>query len=82
VAKRITRTVNGLAVTLVDVSGTYIAETAPGSGARNNKPNYRLRAGVVETPKGPYFLKLTGPAATIATMDRAFEQFVSSLKFQ
>ena len=82
VAKKITRTVNGLAVTLVDVSGTYVAETAPGSGARNNKPNYRLRAGVVETPNGPYFIKLTGPAKTVATMDRAFEQFVSSLKFQ
>jgi hypothetical protein len=82
VAKTITRTVNGLAVTLVDVSGTYVAEMAPGSATRNNKPNYRLRAGVVETPKGPYFIKLTGPAKTVATMDRAFEQFVSSLKFQ
>jgi hypothetical protein len=81
-AKKIARTVNGLTVTLVDVTGTYVAETAPGSGARNNKPNYRLRAGVVETPNGPYFIKLTGPAKTIATMDRAFEQFVSSLKFQ
>jgi hypothetical protein len=27
------------------------------------------------------FIKLTGPEKTIATMDRAFEQFVSSLKF-
>lgn len=82
VAKKITRTVNGLSVTLLDVSGTYVAETAPGSSVHNNKPNYRLRAGVVETPNGPYFIKLTGPAKTIATMDRAFEKFVSSLKFQ
>jgi hypothetical protein len=81
-AKKLTRTVNGLAVTLVDVSGTYVAETAPGSGARNNKPNYRLRAGVVETPNGPYFIKLTGPAKTVAMMEQPFERFVSSLKFQ
>jgi len=80
VAKRETRAVNGLSVTLLDVSGTYVAETAPGSTDRHNKPNFRLRAGVVETANGPYFLKLTGPAKTIAKWDRAFNQFVASLK--
>src|SRR6266545_2733494 len=34
VAKKESRTVNGLAVTLVDVSGTYVAETAPGATER------------------------------------------------
>ncbi|HKN85118.1 MAG TPA: hypothetical protein VJW17_16855, partial [Pyrinomonadaceae bacterium] len=43
--------VNGLKVTTVDVAGTYIAETAPGSGAFLNKRACRLRAAVVETPK-------------------------------
>src|SRR5215213_6030428 len=33
---------NGLKVTTVDVSGTYVAETAPGSGAFHKKPAYRL----------------------------------------
>jgi hypothetical protein len=82
VAKKETRTVNGLALTLVDVSGTYVAETAPGSTRRNNKPHFRLRAGVVETPKGPYFIKLTGPERTLGRWDGAFNQFVSSFKFQ
>src|SRR5215213_11281631 len=49
--------VNGLKVTSVDVSGTYVAETAPGSGTFHNKPAYRLRAAVVETPNGAYFVK-------------------------
>jgi hypothetical protein len=80
VAKKETRTVNGLALTLLDVSGTYVAETAPGSTERHNKPNFRLRAGVIDTPNGPYFIKLTGPSKTIAKWDRAFEQFVASLK--
>ena len=80
VAKKETRTVNGLAVTLVDVTGTYIAEMSPGSTERNNKPNFRLRAGVVETSKGPYFIKLTGPANTVARWDAAFNQFIASLK--
>src|SRR6185295_10683728 len=34
---------NGLKVTTVDVSGAYVAETAPGSGTFLNKPGYRLR---------------------------------------
>ncbi|OLC43629.1 MAG: hypothetical protein AUH43_20225 [Acidobacteria bacterium 13_1_40CM_65_14] len=82
VAKKQTRTVNGLAVSLVDVDGTYVAETAPGSTERHNKPNFRLRAGVVQTANGPYFIKLTGPAKTVSSWDRAYDQFVSSLKFQ
>lgn len=82
VAKRERRTVNGLKVTLVDVSGTYIAEMTPGSGERHNSPNFRLRAAVIETANGPYFVKLTGPARTVAAADKPFEQFLSSLKYQ
>ena len=82
VPARAKRTVNGLAVTLVDVSGTYVAEMTPGSPQRHNSPNFRLRAAVVETPNGPYFIKLTGPAKTVAGHDKSFELFVASLKYQ
>jgi hypothetical protein len=82
VARRDTRTINGLAVTLVDVSGTYVAEMTPGSTARHNSPNFRLRAAVIETANGPYFIKLTGPSRTMAAAERAFEQFLASLKYQ
>jgi hypothetical protein len=81
-AKRQSRKVNGLTVTLVDVGGTYVAETAPGGGQRHNKPNFRLRAAVVETSNGPYFIKLTGPEKTVTKWDQAYEQFVASIKFQ
>jgi hypothetical protein len=81
-ARRDSRTVNGLTLTLVDVTGTYVAEVTPGSSARHNNPNYRLRAAVVETPNGPYFVKLTGPARTIGAWEAAFEQFLSSLRYQ
>jgi hypothetical protein len=82
VAKKESRRVNGLAVTLVDVSGTYVAEIAPGAAERHNKPQFRLRAGVVQTSNGPYYIKLTGPEKTVSKWDQAFEQFVSSLKYQ
>ncbi len=74
------KTSTGLAVTLVDVGGTYVAEVSPGSPARFNKPGFRLRAAVVETTSGPYFVKLTGPAKTIARWEESFLAFVKSFK--
>ena len=75
-------TVGALKVTTVDVSGTYVAEVKPGSTERHNKPNFRMRAAVVETPKGPYFIKFTGPANTVTRASAAFDAFVASLGFQ
>jgi len=77
-----TKTVNGLKVTLLDVTGTYTAEMSPGSGTRHNNTGYRMRAAVIETPKGPYFAKLVGPAATIAGADSDFRAYVESFEFK
>jgi len=70
----------GVKVTLVDVSGTYVAEVRPGSTERHNKPGFRVRAAVVETPKGPYYVKMTGPAKTVAAAEPDFAAFLRSLK--
>ena len=81
-AKESSATVNGLKVSSVDVSGTYVAEMSPGATERYNFPGWRLRASVVETPGGMYYVKLTGPAKTIAKWDAAYAQFMKSLKFE
>jgi hypothetical protein len=81
VAARDTRTINGLKVSLLDVSGTYIAEMRPGATEKHNSPGFRMRTAVVETPRGPYYLKLVGPAATVAAWNVSFGEFVASLKF-
>jgi hypothetical protein len=81
VMKRESRTANGLKMTLVDVSGTYVAEMMPGSAQRHNSPGFRLRAAVIETANGPYFIKLTGPAKTIAATAKQYDAFLSSIKF-
>jgi hypothetical protein len=75
-------TVNGLKITSVVVSGTYTAEMAPGSGTFHNNPDYRLRAAVIETPKGSYYLKLVGPEKTIAKWDKSVTEFVGTFKFE
>ena len=81
-AKTETTTINGLKVTTVDVTGTYTAEMAPGSGTFHNDANYRLRAAVIETPKGNYFLKLVGPAKTMGRWDQSVTVFVKSFEFR
>src|ERR1044071_8092609 len=73
---------NGLKVTTVDVSGTYVAETAPGSGTFNNKPAYRLRAAVVEIPNGSDFVKLVGPEKTVTQWNDSFLTYIKSFEFK
>lgn len=74
--------VNGLKVSTVDVAGTYVAETTPGSGTFENKPGYRLLAAVIETPNGPYFLKLIGAEKTVTSWNESFLSFVKSFEFK
>jgi hypothetical protein len=81
-AKTEALTVNGLKVTMVDVAGTYTAEMSPGSGTFNNKAGYRLRAAVVETPKGSYYVKLIGPEKTVRKWDEAYSKYVKSFEFK
>jgi|SRR5450759_3312420 hypothetical protein len=81
-ARRDTQTINGLKVTTVDVAGTYIAEVRPGATERHNKPGFRLRAAVVETPRGPYYIKMTGPAKTVAAADADFKKLLASLRVE
>jgi hypothetical protein len=79
-AKTESLTVNGMNVTLLDVSGTYVGGDM-GGGAGQSKPNFRMRAGVIESPKGAYFIKLVGPEKTIGKWDDAFMAFIKSAEF-
>ncbi len=80
-AKTDSLTVNGLKISTVDLAGTYTAEMSPGSSEHHNDPNYRLRAAVIETPKGFYYLKLIGPQKTVDRWTQAVDKFVKSLVF-
>lgn len=81
-AMRSERTVSGVAMTLVDVSGTYLN---PGGGrmqSRGEKPDYRLLGAIVEAPGGRVFFKLTGPSATLAAAEADFDALVASVEKQ
>ena len=74
-------TANGLKITTVDGAGTYVAETAPGSGKFLNKPGFRLRAAVIETPNGSYYVKLVGPEKTVTHWNDSFVSYLKSFEF-
>ncbi|MCW8141477.1 MAG: hypothetical protein KIT58_21445 [Planctomycetota bacterium] len=79
-AKLERRDVGGLAAHVIELAGTYVAETRPGAGERVNKPGWRLLGAIVETPAGPFFVKLVGPAATVQAAKPAFTRFVESFR--
>lgn len=72
------RYVNDLGVTEIDLSGTFVAETFPGSGEHVNKPGYRMLAAIISSDHGPYFCKLTGPEKTVEHWSKSFTEYVSS----
>jgi len=72
----------GCTVTLVDVAGTF--KDMPGGpfagGQAVERPDYRMLAAIVETPeKGSYFIKFTGPGATVAKHADGFRKMVEGL---
>jgi len=82
VAKTTGRLINGLSVTLFDATGTYVAEVTPGSAERFNKPGFRMRAAVIETAGGPYFIKFVGPTKTVSRWDKEFEAFLQTVQYK
>jgi len=81
-AKTSTMEAHGLKISLIDLTGTYVAEMSPGATEHFNKPGFRLRAAVIQTPGGPYFVKAIGPAATVTKWDARITEFLKSLRYE
>jgi hypothetical protein len=81
-AKTGTLTVNGLAVNTVDVLGNYSGGMSPDSAPAEKKSIYRLRAAVIETSAGNYYVKLTGPEKTVGHWDQAYTDYINSFEFK
>jgi hypothetical protein len=73
------RTVNGLRVTAVDLTGTYKPGPMASGPLPPPKRDYRMLAAVIEGDDGPWFLKATGPAKTIAGAKAGFDETLASL---
>jgi hypothetical protein len=75
-------TVNGLQVTTVDVLGNYSGGMSQDSAPKDSKAIYRLRAAIIDTPRGSYFVKLTGPEKTVGHWEQAYGEYLKSFEFK
>lgn len=80
VAKVEEQTVNGLQVTIVSLSGTYLASGGPMAQQAAAKPGFHMLAAIVDAPQGPVFFKLTGPSKTVLGIREEFEELLQTLK--
>jgi len=71
--------VGGMKVTYVETKGTYLEGTMAGTDVAK-RPNYALLGAIVEGPDANWFVKLTGPEATVSAQHDAFESMIGSMK--
>ncbi len=72
-------TASGARVHAIDLTGTYIAETRPGSGEHVNEPGHRVLAAIIEHDGGPYYIKVSGPEATVSRWKSAYDRMMASV---
>ena len=70
------------AVTLLDISGTYVAEMRPGSGVRRNDAGSRMLAAVVETTGHAIFVKAVGPKDAMDRWSNSVRSLISSIRWR
>jgi hypothetical protein len=77
--KRADREANGLRQHTVELeTGTFSG--GMGMGAGKPKDGYGLVGGIVETPSGAYFFKMTGPSKTVKKAKADFYALLDSIK--
>jgi hypothetical protein len=79
-AKRSTKTVNGIEVTILDLTGTYLFKPFPMAPKATPKPGYRMLAAIAQGTDAPVFFKLTAPKKTADAAEADFFAIVDSLK--
>ncbi len=72
------KTVHGLHVVTVDITGTYVGGGMTGAPAEAH-PGWAMAAAIVESPGLPYFFKMTGPAAAVRASRTAFDGLVDGI---
>ena len=71
--------VGNMAVTHVDIGGTFSGGMAP-MGGGGPQEEYRMLGSIVMAPAGPYFFKLVGPAATVQAWSESYDGFIASIQ--
>jgi hypothetical protein len=75
-------TIAGAKATIVELSGTYLSRPRPmdTSTPPERLADHRMIGVVLETPHGPYFMRLLGPDATVQSHRAAFLKWLRGLQ--
>ena len=79
VAKTTQEKAKDLAVTRVEVAGTYTGASGPMAQVAVKKPGFKLLGAIVEGPQGPVFFKLTGLVKTVDGARADFDKMIKSI---
>ena len=80
VAKVQKMNVGNIPVTYLDIQGTYRFPSFNPNDKTTIRPNYRMLAVIFESKKGPYFIRMVGPANTVAYYKKGFEEWIKGFK--
>jgi len=77
--KKAERTIAGLKVHTISISGTYLALSGPSMQSQGKKPGWTLSGAIVEAPDGLVFFKAVGPTATMEKAQGDMEALLKSI---
>ena len=77
---RSSKTIAGMTVQVVEISGTYLPSAGPMMQASGKKPGYSLVGAIVPAPEGTVFFKMTGPSKTVKGARADFDALLASIK--
>jgi hypothetical protein len=78
--RRSDKVINGIKVTTIDITGTYLFRPSPMAPKATPKPGYRMLAAIAQGQDAPVFFKLTAPKKTADAAEPDYQKMLSSLK--
>jgi hypothetical protein len=79
-AKTMSRKVGELAVTVVELEGTFTGGGMPGMAPGEPKAGWALLAAIADTAGGAHFFKMTGPKKTVQAARAELEELCASFQ--
>lgn len=79
-AERSSETVNGVEVSRLELTGTYLFKPFPMARQATEKPGYMMLAAIAQGPNAPIFFKLTAPEETAEAARAAFDEMIASIE--
>lgn len=74
--------IGNVPTTTLDISGIYLFKAQPfvPNSKTEEKPDYRMIGVIFESPNGPYFMRLVGPAKTVEKNKKDFDQWLKGFE--